>query len=211
METGKPESEEPRRRSIGLRVAVALVAVGMLIAVAAIALGNRGYDFSEEKPLRDSGNAARATPPPPYQAVVNVSSVGNSKADPKSLLPLGQQIASHINQHDPQSSVYIEDLKSGTAVHIGETKAYNIRSLMKLPLVMSLYRAAELGRLDLDKTISLKPSHLDKEFGTLWQKGAGHKLTLRQAAEYALVDSDNTAIRAINDQVFPVLQRDERA
>jgi len=80
---------------------------------------------------------------------------------------------------------------------------------MKTPVVMELYKASELGRINLDKEVSLKQEWLDSGYGTLYKKGAGYKLTLRQAAKIALTDSDNTAIAAIQNSTVGLLHNDE--
>jgi hypothetical protein len=63
---------------------------------------------------------------------------------------------------------------------------------------MALYKASELGKVDLGQKITLKQEWLDDAFGDLYKKGAGYQLTLREAAKIMLEDSDNTALNAIS-------------
>jgi beta-lactamase class A len=84
-------------------------------------------------------------------------------------------------------------------------------SLIKLPAAMDLYRAAELGKVDLDKKITLQESWLDGGYGTLYQKGAGYELSLRDAAKIMLTESDNTALKAIAYSTETKLTPDQRA
>ncbi len=161
-----------------------------------------------------SANPARQlapTAPVANISAIEVETLPEATATADKLLPLGKQIGQYLDTNNPDSSVYIEDLNSHIVLHVGETTAYNTKSLMKVPLVMSLYKASELGRLNLDDKVTIMPSQIDREFGDLWQKKAGYKISLREAAAYALQKSDNTAIRLINDNVFPVMQREERA
>lgn len=112
---------------------------------------------------------------------------------------------------DTQYSFYFEYLPSGTSIRIGDNNELVAASLIKVPLVMNLYRAAELGRIDLDTQVTIQASDLDDAYGTLWQKGAGTKLTLRQLAKLTLEESDNTASRAIYDHVRGLLDEDEQS
>jgi len=97
------------------------------------------------------------------------------------------------------SSIYFQYLPTGTGFGYGETRAFTGASLIKVPYVMNLYKLAEQGKLDLDTKIPLKQEWLNKDYGTLYQKGAGYMLSYRDAARYALQDSDNTAVLMILD------------
>ncbi|HUD11838.1 MAG TPA: serine hydrolase [Candidatus Saccharimonadia bacterium] len=110
-----------------------------------------------------------------------------------------------------QQSFYFEYLPDGTSIRIGEDNDLVAASLIKVPLVMNLYRAAELGKVNLDKTVTVTPSEVDSAFGDLYKKGAGYKLTLRQAAQYALEQSDNTATHVIYDHVGNLLSVNDQS
>lgn len=184
-----------------------LTAIAILFAVLVVGSAL----FVIDKHHKPRGNQVVAQAVADTTSTVEVGNLDGSTSADGALLPLGHQIGTYIDQNNPGSSIYLEDLSGKTMVRIGETKAYNIKSLMKVPLVMTLYKAAELGRLNLDTTITLQQKDIDNAYGDLWQKGVGYKLTLREAARLALEESDNTAMRAINDQIFPVMQTYERA
>ena len=92
---------------------------------------------------------------------------------------------------------YFEYLPTGTSMKIAENEVYVGASLIKLPLVMNLYRAQELGKLSLSDSITLQPSWIDKGSGDLWQAGAGARIPLSEAANLSLTKSDNTAAWAV--------------
>lgn len=102
-------------------------------------------------------------------------------------------------------SFYFEYLPSGTSIRIGDNNELVAASLIKVPLVMNLYRAAELNIIDLDKKVIVEQSDLDNTYGDLWQQGAGVQMTLRQLARLTLQDSDNTASRAIHRTIKGLL------
>lgn len=98
-------------------------------------------------------------------------------------------------------SIYYEFLPSGVSININDKNESIAASLMKLPVVMNLYRASELGLVDLDRKIPLQEQWLNQEYGMLYQKGVGYELTLREAAKLTLRDSDNTALLMIWDSI----------
>ncbi len=90
-------------------------------------------------------------------------------------------------------AILFEYLPSGSSIGINEEERFIGASLLKVPIVMEAYYLAEQGVLDLDKTVRLEQADLDPGFGSLWKRGAGAELTLREAARLALQESDNTA------------------
>lgn len=116
---------------------------------------------------------------------------------------LRKQLEIYVKQQqNPGSlSIYYEFLPSGVAININDKNESIAASLMKLPVVMNLYRASELGLVDLDRKIPLQEQWLNQEYGKLYQKGVGYELTLREAAKLTLRDSDNTALLMIWDSI----------
>jgi beta-lactamase class A len=122
---------------------------------------------------------------------------------------LRTELSSYLQKNNIQGSLYFEYLPTGTSVRVQGDDELVAASLMKIPVVMELYRAAELGRIDLDKKVSLQREWLDDKFGTLYKKGEGYELSLREAAQIALAESDNTAISAILYSTKDMLKLDE--
>lgn len=112
---------------------------------------------------------------------------------------LENQLAQYKNVKNV--SVYFEYLPTGVSFKINEDSEYIAASLMKLPYAMNLYKAAEDGLIDLDKKITLKKEFLNSDYGQLYEKGEGYELTLRDAVDILLKDSDNTALMAIDSEL----------
>src|SRR5581483_1223025 len=74
-------------------------------------------------------------------------------------------------------------------------------SLLKVPLAIKIYELKNEGRFSLNDTVTIEPSDLDKKFGTLWQKGAGTKLTIREAVEHMVQESDDTAVHVLTRKI----------
>lgn len=117
----------------------------------------------------------------------------------------------YFSNRNLRGSLYFEYLPTGTSVRVNPDERYQAASLIKLPVAMELFKAEELGLISLDQTIALKKEWLNDGFGELYKRGAGYELTLAEAAKILLVDSDNTALRAIIETNDNVLQLDDRA
>jgi beta-lactamase class A len=126
-------------------------------------------------------------------------------------VPLRKSLQQQFGALDVQKSFYFEYLPSGTSIRIGEDNQLVAASLIKVPLAMNLYRAAELGKLNLDETVTVTPTEVDGAYGDLWEKGPGLRLTLRQAAKFALTQSDNTAMHVMFDHVNGLLASDQES
>lgn len=110
---------------------------------------------------------------------------------------LNTQVEEYMNTVGGSYNVYFEYLATGTSINIGEQNEIIGASLLKLPIVMNLYKAYEENRIQPSDKITLRAEWLNKEYGSLWEKGAGAQITYQEAVHHALVNSDNTAILAI--------------
>ncbi len=115
----------------------------------------------------------------------------------------------YFTANNVEGGLYFEYLPTGTSIRIAGEEKEVAASLIKLPAAMELYKAAELGKINLDDKITLREEWLDDGFGDLYKKGAGHTLTLREATEIMLRDSDNTALKAVSVSMMGLLQQDE--
>lgn len=111
--------------------------------------------------------------------------------------PLRKDLNNYFKQNNIKGSIYFEYLPTGTSIRVNPDTRYQAASLMKLPVAMELYKANEKGLLNLDEKIILKQDWLNDGYGSLYEKGVGYELTLREAAKILLTESDNTALRAI--------------
>lgn len=116
---------------------------------------------------------------------------------------LRTSLESHVAGNSIDGSIYFEYLPTGTSIRVGAERREVAASLMKLPAAMSLYRASEQGRVDLDQTVTLKEEWLDSAYGDLYKKGLGYSLTLREATKIMLTDSDNTALKVVAYNIPP--------
>jgi beta-lactamase class A len=126
--------------------------------------------------------------------------------------PLRDALNQYFEQNVPaRYSFYFEYMPTGTSIRINSNEELVGASLLKLPVVMNLYKAVELGKVRLDQPVALKAEWLDNQFGTVYQRGAGARLTYQELAEHVLRESDNTSANAISATVTPLLTDDDMA
>lgn len=115
---------------------------------------------------------------------------------------LRKKLRDYAKDKEESVSFYFEYLPTGVSIGINEKRDYNVASLFKVPVVMALLHVQEQKRWDIATTeVVVKPEHIDKKFGNLWKKGAGTRLTVDEGIKLALIESDNTAVRALIDHV----------
>jgi len=98
--------------------------------------------------------------------------------------------------------VVVFDPSSGETVGLNADQRFPAASLAKLPVLLTLYRAAALGEVNLEDEISMLPSDV-QAYGTgvLYKRPVGHTMTLRECAELMIKESDNTAWVMLNRYV----------
>jgi beta-lactamase class A len=113
--------------------------------------------------------------------------------------PLRTAMREYAAKQPEKIGVYFEYLPSGTSIGVNDQVDVKLASLIKVPVVMAVYKQVEDGNISLDASVMIKKQHLDSRFGELWKRGVGTKISLEEAIRYALVDSDNTAAALLAD------------
>lgn len=121
------------------------------------------------------------------------------------LAPLRVEVRKYLQEIGIAHSFYMEYLPSGTSIRVGDNDQFIGASLMKIPVVMDLYKAVELGKLRLDQEIVITDQATSDKFGLLWKKGVGAKISLGDAVKLSIKESDNTAARLILEQTSKAL------
>lgn len=106
---------------------------------------------------------------------------------------LRTQIRAYLADKGDSVSLYFEYLPTGTSIGIREKDQTRLASLSKIPTVMAIYKKISRGELSEDQTLTLEKKFINKQFGTLWEKGIGYKLSIKDAIGLAITESDNTA------------------
>lgn len=156
----------------------------------------------EKLPSRAQGNypllAKRIFLDQPNDTIVNFS-------------PLRADIRNYLAKTGLPHSFYFEYLPTGTSIRDGETNELVGASLMKIPIVMDLYKASEMGKIDLDQKVTIPQEAVsnDHAFGNTKQLKPGDQITLRGAAKIALTESDNTAAYVVYANTKDILRQED--
>ena len=121
--------------------------------------------------------------------------------------PLRQNLKAYLGSLNLSHSFYFEYLSNGANIRDGADNASFAASLLKVPVVMDLYRLSELGKLNPNQQVTVQQSDInnDADYGNPTNLQPGNTLTLGQAAKITLQDSDNTTLAVIKDKVVPLL------
>lgn len=111
--------------------------------------------------------------------------------------PLRSALREYVESLPDMVGVYFEYLPTGNSIGVNEKFEVAIASLIKTPIVMVVYNQLEAGLVKKDDILTIREENLDPKFGTVWQRGAGTKLTLEEAIDLALIESDNTAANVL--------------
>ena len=93
--------------------------------------------------------------------------------------------------------VYIKNLVTGEVFAYGEDVPVVAASVIKIPVMIEVFRAAEDGELSLDEMHALKDEERLPSCGTLKAMHTGVKLTLLDLVKLMIIVSDNTATNII--------------
>lgn len=115
--------------------------------------------------------------------------------------PLREELRTLVGSYDNPVGLYFEYLPTGNSIGINEKESFFGASLLKIPVAMRVYKLIEQGKLREDQEVVIQEKHLDKGFGELWKKGAGTKITVKEAVRLAVAESDNTADKLLRDLV----------
>lgn len=112
-------------------------------------------------------------------------------------MPLRERLRNYVAEEEGEVGMYFEYLPSGTSIGINDRNEFFQASLVKVPMAMVMYKHVEKGDASLSDIMELREEHLDPAYGQLYKKGVGYKLTVQEAIDAMLVDSDNTALKVL--------------
>lgn len=109
----------------------------------------------------------------------------------------GQAIVAKVKEvTDKLSGIYglhVIRLDDGTRYSLNENEVFKAASLIKLPVMVALYRESEKRNLDLDTKYYLKGVDKVAGAGSLYSKPVGYEVTYRDLLRLMGKESDNTA------------------
>jgi beta-lactamase class A len=112
---------------------------------------------------------------------------------------LHSKLPSIAETHTGTQGVVVFDPSSSKTASLNADRRFKAASLTKLPVLLTLYKAATRGEVNLEDEISILPSDV-QAYGTgvLYRYPTGHTMTLRECARFLIKESDNTAWVMLN-------------
>lgn len=109
-----------------------------------------------------------------------------------------QEVLQMISPLRGKYGIYFQDLKTKESFNINGEEIFTAASLIKLPVLLTLYRESEAGRIKLDDIYKLQASDKVGGAGSLQYKPVGYEITFRQIAQLMGSQSDNTAFSILS-------------
>jgi len=94
--------------------------------------------------------------------------------------------------------VFVQDLATGESYGANQDKIFMAASLIKLPVLLTLFKEVEAGNLSLETKYSLKIEDKRSGAGSMQYKPAGTVYSYRQMAQLMGKQSDNTAFNVFS-------------
>lgn len=113
---------------------------------------------------------------------------------------LKEKTSDLIGKNTGTYSIYYKNLtRENESFEIDSDLSHIAASVMKVPLVISLYTQAENGKINLDEQVTIQESDIqDYGTGTLRYQKPGGTYSLRNLARLSLKESDNTAAHVLS-------------
>jgi len=112
-------------------------------------------------------------------------------------MPLRTALLEYSKKIKSRHGFYFEYLPSGVSIGINEKEPFILASLLKVPISIALHKEYEKGMLHPTDTIAIEKPDINAEYGTIWQKGVGSRISLQDLEKAMLTQSDNTASNMI--------------
>ena len=96
-------------------------------------------------------------------------------------------------------SIYVWDYESGKYADLNANEVYSTASIIKIPVLIQLFKAIELGMVKLDDKIAMTPYYKSEGSGSLQFKGTNSVYTVDELARVMITESDNSATNMLMD------------
>lgn len=90
-------------------------------------------------------------------------------------------------------AIYVWDYETQNYVDINASTVYPVASIIKIPVLIDLFKSIENGSISLDDTIPLTEYYRSEGSGSLQYKSANTSYSVDKLAEIMITESDNSA------------------
>lgn len=120
-------------------------------------------------------------------------------------IELRKSLKAYMAESGEKIGLYFEYLPTGVHIGINDREEFYRASLVKLPLIMQIYKMIEDGYIKKDEQLMIRRDLLDNTYGNLWKTGAGMTKSVEELVRMTLIESDNTAYSVLLDRANQVL------
>ncbi|MFH0763295.1 MAG: serine hydrolase [Candidatus Omnitrophota bacterium] len=106
---------------------------------------------------------------------------------------LRQDLIREAGNFKGKSGIVVKDLKLNWEISLNKEERFVSASLVKIPILAAVFKAAQSGKISLADKIKLKSSDKVSGSGRLKNMPAGREFTVEELAERMIISSDNTA------------------
>ena len=96
-------------------------------------------------------------------------------------------------------SIYVWDYESGKYADLNANEVYATASIIKIPVLIQLFKSIEMGMLSLDDKIAMTNYYKSEGSGSLQFKGVNASYTIDELARVMITESDNSATNMLMD------------
>jgi beta-lactamase class A len=110
-----------------------------------------------------------------------------------------QDLQAYLARAGGSYGVYVEDLRSGTTLSVGQDSGLEAASVIKVPEALYLLKQVDAGAVKLTDQVKLQDGDFMSGTGSLYSTAkTGDSLTTQQLLTLLIRESDNTAWRALD-------------
>lgn len=115
---------------------------------------------------------------------------------------LRKSLTTYIEKNNLDMGLFFQYIPTGTTIGVNQDNPYVAASLLKLPNVVQVQKMIEAGEISGKDAITITSKWLDGNYGTLYKKGIGEKVTIDELMKISIQESDNTANNILTNDVL---------
>ncbi len=100
-----------------------------------------------------------------------------------------------------EPSVYVWDYETGNYVDINGAKIYSTASIIKIPVLIDVFKSIEAGQFSLRDTMAMTEYYKTEGSGSLQFKGENSVYTIDELSRRMITESDNSATNMLMSKV----------
>lgn len=98
-------------------------------------------------------------------------------------------------------AIYVWDYETQNYIDINASKIYPVASIIKIPVLVDLFKSIENGEVALDDTIPLTEYYRSEGSGNLQYMAGNTPFTIDKLAQVMITESDNSATNMLMSQI----------